>query len=43
MAKDGRTEIPSKEYRANYDAIFKKKKKPSKGYTLKNGEVAPKK
>jgi hypothetical protein len=41
MAKDGRTETPSKEYKDNWNNIFGKKNK--KSYTLKNGEVAPKK
>ena len=30
MAKDGRTDVPSKEYRDNYDAIFRKSKKTAK-------------
>jgi len=30
MAKDGRTDVPSKEYRDNWKDIFGKKPKPAK-------------
>jgi hypothetical protein len=30
MAKDGRTDVPSKEYRDNWKDIFGKKPKPTK-------------